>query len=230
MSVHLQREIENIKRDLLLICSIVEEQVQKAVRALFDRDIELAREVQAMDDEVDQREMALGEDCLKTLALHQPVAINLRQLVAALKINSDLERIGDLAVNIARKAADLSGTGPAAQEGSIGLRPVAIPADFAAMSDKTQAMLRKSLDALVQMDAALAREVCLCDDEVDRLKKQIRGQIERQIQDDPERIGGMLRLLSVSRNLERIADCAASIAEDVIYMVDGRIVRHKTDY
>ena len=230
MSVHLQREIENLKRDLLLICSIVEEQVQKAVRALFDRDIELAREVQAMDEEVDRREIALEEDCLKTLALHQPVATNLRQLVAALKINSDLERIGDLAVNIARKAADLSGVGPAAQAGAIGLRPVEIPADFAAMSDETQAMLRKSLDALVQMDPALAREVCLCDDEVDRLKKKIRGQIEQRIQDDPDRIGGMLRLLSVSRNLERIADCAASIAEDVIYMVDGRIVRHQTDY
>jgi phosphate transport system protein len=223
MSVHLQREIDNLKRDLLLICSIVEEQVQKAVRALFDGDLELAREVQAMDEDVDRREIALEEECLKTLALHQPVAINLRQLVAALKINNDLERIGDLAVNIARKAADLAGGGGAA-------RPVEIPADFAAMSDETQAMLRKSLDALVQMDVALARDVCLCDDEVDRLKKKIRGDIEQRIQDDPERIGSMLRLLGVSRNLERIADCAVSIAEDVIYMVEGRIVRHQTDY
>ena len=112
MSIHLQREIDKLKRDLLLICSIVEEQVQKAIRALFDRDAELAREVQAMDDDVDRREINLEEECLKTLALHQPVAINLRQLIAALKINNDLERIGDMAVNIARKAAALAAERP----------------------------------------------------------------------------------------------------------------------
>jgi phosphate transport system protein len=218
MSVHLQREIDKLKRDLLLICSIVEEQVQKAVRALFDRDTKLAADVQAMDEEVDRREINLEEECLKVLALHQPVAINLRQLVAALKINNDLERIGDMAVNIARKAAVLAGEAP-----------LEIPADFAEMGDETQAMLRKSLDCLVQMDTAMAREVCICDDEVDGRKKKIRGQIEERIRQDPERIGSMLRLLSVSRNLERIADCAVNIAEDVIYMVDGRIVRHQAD-
>ena len=218
MSIHLQREIDKLKRDLLLICSIVEEQVQKAIRALFDRDPELAQEVQAMDDNVDRREINLEEECLKTLALHQPVAINLRQLISALKINNDLERIGDMAVNIARKAAAL------ATEAAI-----EIPADFAEMGEQTQEMLRKSLDSLVQMDVALARDVCACDDEVDKLKKKIRNQIEGQIRRDPQRIEAMLRLLSVSRNLERIADCAVSIAEDVIYMVDGRIVRHQAD-
>jgi phosphate transport system protein len=218
MSIHLQRELDKLKRDLLLICSIVEEQVQKATRALLDRDAELAREVQEMDAEVDRREISLEEECLKTLALYQPVAINLRQLIAALKINNDLERIGDMAVNIARKAAAL------AQETA-----VAIPADFAEMGEQTQSMLRRSLDSLVQMDVALARDVCACDDEVDQLKKKIRNQIEQQIRRDPERVDSMLRLLSVSRNLERIADYAANIAEDVIYMVDGRIVRHQAD-
>ena len=218
MSVLLQREIDKVKRNLLLICSLVEEQVQKSIRALFDRDPELARDVEAMDDEVNSREIGLEEDCLKTLALHQPVAINLRQLIAALKINNDLERIGDMAVNIARKAAALAGE-----------TAVEIPADFAEMGEQTQAMLRHSLDSLVQMDAALARDVCACDDKVDRLKKAIRKRIEEQIRQAPERTDAMLRLLSVSRNLERIADCAASIAEDVIYMVDGRIVRHRTD-
>ena len=161
MSIHLQRELDKLKRDLLLICSIVEEQVQKAIRALFDRDAELAREVQAMDDDVDRREINLEEECLKTLALYQPVAINLRQLIAALKINNDLERIGDMAVNIARKATAL------AQETA-----VEIPADFADMGEQTQSMLRRSLDSLVQMDVALARDVCACDDEVDQLKKK----------------------------------------------------------
>ena len=171
-----------------------------------------------MDEDVDRREINLEEECLKTLALHQPVAINLRQLIAALKINNDLERIGDMAVNIARKAVALAAD-----------TAIEIPADFADMGEQTQAMLRNSLDALVQMDAALARDVCACDDKVDALKRKIRNQIEQQIRQDPERIGSMLRLLSVSRNLERIADCAANIAEDVIYMVDGRIVRHQAD-
>jgi len=218
MSIHLQRELDKLKRDLLLICAIVEEQVQKAIRALFDRDDELAKEVQALDEDVDRREINLEEECLKTLALYQPVAINLRQLVAALKINDDLERIGDLAVNIARKAAALA-VEPA----------IEIPADFADMGEQTQAMLHKSLDSLVQMDVAMARDVCACDDEVDRLKRTIRNQIEQQIRQDPERVGSLLRLLSASRNLERIADGAANIAQDVIYMVDGRIVRHQTD-
>jgi len=218
MSIHLQREIDKIKRDLLLICSIVEEQVHKAIRALFDRDVDLARDVAAMDEDVDRREINLEEDCLKTLALHQPVAINLRQVVAALKINNDLERIGDMAVNIARKATAL------AAEPSLEISP-----DFDDMGQQTQAMLRKSLDALVQMDVALAREVCAGDDEVDQLKRQIRSQVEQQIRQDPQRIDSLLRLLAISRNLERIADCAASIAEDVIYMVEGRIVRHQAE-
>jgi phosphate transport system protein len=218
MSIHLQREIDKLKRDLLLICSIVEEQVEKAVRALFDRDTRLAAEVQVMDEDVDRREINLEEECLKTLALHQPVAINLRQLIAALKINNDLERIGDMAVNIARKAAALAPE-----------TAVQIPPDFAEMSHQTQVMLRKSIDSLVQIDAHLAREVCICDDQVDQLKRKIRSQVEQQIRQEPERISSLLRLLSVSRNLERIADCAVNIAEDVIYMVDGRIVRHQAD-
>ncbi len=218
MSIHLQRELDKLKRDLLLICSIVEEQVHKAIRSLLDHDAELAQEVQAMDDDVDRREISLDEDCLKTLALYQPVAINLRQLVAALKINNDLERIGDMAVNIARKSAVLAAE-----------TAVEIPTDFAEMGERTQAMLRKSLDSLVQLDVAMARDVCASDDEIDLLKKKIRNQIEQQIRQNPQRVGSMLRLLSVSRNLERIADSAVDIAEDVIYMVDGRIVRHQTD-
>ena len=218
MSIHLQRELDKLKKDLLLMCSVVEDQVQKAIHALFDRDTELAQEVQAMDDDVDRREINLDEDCLKILALYQPVAIDLRLLVAALKINYDMERIGDMAVNIARKAAALAAESP-----------VEIPVDFAVMGQQTQAMLRNSVDSLVQMDTAMARDVCVRDDEVDLLKKKIRNQIEQQIRQNPQQVGSMLRLLAVSRNLERIADAAVNIAEDVIYMVDGRIVRHQTD-
>lgn len=216
MSLHFQRESDSLKRHLLSLCAIVDEQVQLATRALIERDDQLAREVLQRDAEVDQREVAVEEECLKILALHQPVAFDLRFIVSALKINNDLERIGDLAVNIARKAKVLAAE-----------PPVAIPFDLATMSAKTQAMLRDALDAMVNLDTKLASEVCGRDDEINRMKRDARRQVEEMVADDPSRISILLRLLAVSRNLERIADLATNIAEDVIYMVDGRIVRHQ---
>jgi phosphate transport system protein len=215
MSVHLQREIGNLKKRLLSLCALVEDQVQTAVRALLERNQSMAQEVERRDAEIDAREVEVEEECLKTLALYQPVAIDLRLVVAALKINNDLERIGDLAVNIARKAAAFS-QGP----------PVEIPFDIASMSEKTQNMLRESLDALINMDVKLAHQVCADDDEVDRMKHEFRFRAEELIRANPERTSALLRLLAVSRNLERIADCATNIAEDVVYMVEGRIARH----
>ena len=215
MSVHLQREIERLKKNLLSLCAIVEDQVQLAVRALLDRDIETALAVEKRDADIDHREVEVEEECLKMLALHQPVAVDLRFIVAAMKINNDLERIGDLAVNIARKAASF------ADEPQMD-----IPFDIAGMWEKTQAMLRDSLDAMVNTDAVLAARVCARDDEVDQMKRQIRLAVEERIQHQPQNIRALLRLLAVSRNLERIADCATNIAEDVIYLAEGRIIRH----
>ena len=215
MSVHLQREIDRLKQHVLQLCAIVEEQVQMAVRALLERDEALAQEVERRDADIDQREIEVEEECLKTLALHQPVAIDLRLVVAAMKINNDLERIGDMAVNIARKAVAFAAE-----------PPIEIPFDIAGMSEKTQAMLRDSLDSLVKMDGKLAHEVCIRDDEVDLMKHEIRRQVEERIRDNPEQVRPLLKLLAVSRNLERIADCATNIAEDVIYMAEGRIIRH----
>ena len=215
MSVHLQREIENLKKRLLSLCAIVEEQVEIAVRALTDGDEDLADAVERRDAEVDRREVDLEEDCLKILALHQPVAADLRFVVTVLKMNSDLERLGDLAVNIARKAASL------AREG-IGVGSF----DLATMWGKTRIMLRHSIDALVNGDAALAHQVCAMDDEVDDMKREVRLKIEQLIRQEPERAHAMLTLLAVPRNLERISDHATNIAEDVIYMVEGQIVRH----
>ena len=143
MSVHLQREIERVKKSILALCAIVEDQVQAAVRALLERDVELAHNVEQRDRDIDQREVEVEEECLKILALHQPVAIDLRFIVAAMKINNDLERIGDLAVNIARKAVSFAAE-----------PPMAIALDIAGMWEKTHAMLRDSLDALVNMDGA----------------------------------------------------------------------------
>ena len=215
MSVHLQREIERVKKSILALCAIVEDQVQMAVRALLDRDTNLAHSVEDRDRDIDHREVEIEEECLKILALHQPVAVDLRFIVAAMKINNDLERIGDLAVNIARKAASY------AEEPEMPM-----PYDIAGMWDKTQAMLRDSIDALVNMDGALATAVCRRDDEVDRIKYEIRVGVEEQIRREPQHVRPLMRLLAVSRNLERIADCATNIAEDVIYMSEGRIIRH----
>jgi phosphate transport system protein len=215
MSVHLQRDIDRLKKDLLSLCALVESQVEKAVRAFLERDEELARRVVNGDAEIDGREIEIEEECLKTLALHQPVAIDLRMTVAILKMNSDLERIGDLAVNIARKAIAVAAE-----------PPLETPFDIAGMGIKSQSMLRDSIDALVEMNVELARHVCLRDDEVDDLKHSIRAGVEEMIRRQPEHTQTLLRLLAVSRNLERIADGATNIAEDVIYLSEGAIARH----
>jgi phosphate transport system protein len=215
MSIHLQKDIAILKKNLLSLSSLVESQVEKAVRAFLERDDELAREVIERDAEIDAREIEVEEECLKTLALHQPVAIDLRLTIAILKMNSDLERIGDLAVNIARKAASV-----------IGEPPLETPFDIAGMGMKAQIMLRDSIDALINVDVELARRVRRRDDEVDDLKHRIREEAEEMIRHRPELVRGLLRLLAVSRNLERIADGATNIAEDVIYLSQGEIPRH----
>jgi len=215
MSVHLQREIETLKKNVLSLCALVEEQAQMAVQALLDRDEAMAQRVEHRDMEIDHREVDVEEECLKLLALYQPVAVDLRFIICALKINNDLERIGDLAVNIARKAVTFCS-----------LPPITIPFDLSGMWHKVQSMLRDALDALVNFDAALAHEVCARDDDVDHMKREIRRRAEELIRVDPEKTSAMLTLMAASRNLERIADHATNIAEDVIYMVQGTIVRH----
>lgn len=216
MSIHLQREIEKLKKQLLSLCAVVEDQVQMAIEAFLQQDKDLASEVERRDTDVDRREVEVEEECLKMLALHQPVATDLRLIVAALKINNDLEQIGDLAVNIARKAA------------AVAVEPLLdMPFDIAGMWRKVQAMLNDSLDALINMDVRLAEAVCIRDDEVDHMKRDIRVRVEAVGQRQPDIMGGLLNVLAISRNLERIADYSVNIAEDVIYMVNGTIVRHR---
>lgn len=219
MSVHLQREIENLKKSLLSLCAQVEDQLESAVAALHERDGDKAQRVLERDAEVDHREVEVEEECLKALALHQPVACDLRFLVSVLKMNKDLERIGDMAVNIARKAITVAG-----------YSDVEIPFDLAGMWHRVRAMLRDSINALVNRDAALAQHVCARDSEVNRMKKEIRRQAESLLRSQPDRVSVWLALLAVARNLERIADHAVNIAEDVIYLVEGRIVRHENTH
>jgi phosphate transport system protein len=216
MSVHLQREIEKLKKHLLSLCAVVEDQVQMGIDAFLHRDETLASVVERRDNEVDQREVEVEEECLKMLALYQPVATDLRLIVAVLKINNDLEQIGDLAVNVARKAAAIAAE-----------PPLDVPLNVGGMWLKVQAMLRDSLDALVNADAQLAEVVYGRDDEVDRMKHEMRVKIEEAARRQPELMSRLFRLAAVCRNLERIADYSVNIAEDVIYLVNGTIVRHR---
>lgn len=218
MTVHMQKEIENLKSKLLALCAAVEKSLCLAVQSVRERDSALARSVIDDDVHIDQMEIDVEEECLKILALHQPVAIDLRFIITALKINNDLERIGDLAVNIAERGEFLAG-----QE------PISVPFDFDAMAEKTQWMVTESLDSLVDMDCKRAQQVCAADDEVDALNRKMYKQVETSIIAHPAWTRCLLHLLSVSRHLERIADHATNIAEDVIYMVEGKIVRHKAE-
>ncbi len=218
MSKHLEHEIENLKKAILAESATVEDHVYKAVQALAERSAALAEEVIAGDARIDETEVAIEEECLKVLALHQPVAIDLRYIVAILKINNDLERMGDLAVNIAERAQFL-----ATRE-----RPD-VPLNLPLMAEKTKEMMRKSLDALMKQDPRLAYEVLAADDEVDAMNREMYARIEDGIRRKPEQLESLIHLLSGSRHLERIADHATNIAEDVIYMIEGVIVRHRAE-
>lgn len=212
---HLRREVDRLKRKLLALSAYVEESVQRAVKSVSERDEKLGQRVIDTDFEIDEMEVDVEEDCLKILALHQPVAIDLRFIIAVLKINNDLERIGDLAVNIAERAVSLSKRDK-----------INSPFDFQTMAERVQKMLQKALDALVNADAKLAREVLVSDDEIDEMNRQMYDSIKMGIRKDPENVDTLIQVLAISRNLERIADHTSNIAEDVIYMVDGDIIRH----
>lgn len=218
MTKHFQNELERLKKKLLSLSCIVEESVEKAVRSISNRDAQLAREVIENDDSIDLMEVEVEEECLKILALHQPVAVDLRFVVAVLKINNDLERIGDLAVNIAERSAYLSQK-----------EPIEMPFDFATMEKKTRLMLKKALDSLIQMDLETANEVGASDDEVDAINREMYAQVSKGLRESPDQADRLIHCLSISRHLERIADYATNIAEDVIYMIEGKIVRHQPE-
>ncbi len=218
MSLHLQHELENLKKKLLSLSAIVEGTLEKSIRAFTERNEALAVEIIAYDDTIDAFEVEVEEDCLKVMALHQPVAIDLRFLVAVLKINSDLERIADLSVNIAERALYLC------RESSM-----TTPFDFEEMTTKTRSMLKRALDSLIQQNPETAHQVCADDDEVDRINRQIYTLFYEEIRKNPHLVEALSHCLSVSRHLERIADYATNIAEVVVYMVEGNIVRHQPE-
>ena len=212
---HFEDELQTLKNRLLTMGALVEDRVHQAVTALVERRLEVCDTVIGGDREVNDLQIELDDRCLKLLALQQPMASDLRLITAAMKINADLERIGDQAVNIAQNALRILRQPP--------LRPLL---DIPRMADLAEAMTRDSLDAFVRKDPLLARAVLARDDEVDGLKDQVFRVLLTHMMADPGTIERALSLILVSRNLERIADHATNIAEDVIFLVEAREVRH----
>ena len=212
---HFSRELEKIKKRILSLGAMVEEQVRMATQAVETRDAELAQQIIKSDHDIDEMEVEIEEECLKVLALHQPVAVDLRFLIAVIKINNDLERIGDQAVNIAERVDVIA---------KRGLSDFFF--DYSSMGEKVQDMLKSSLDALVNMDYDLAFSIVKRDDEVDLINKDAYDRIKQAMRDHPGKLGELINLLLISRHLERLADHATNIAEEVIYLIEGEIIRH----
>ena len=216
MARHLLRELDNLQRDLLALAGLVEDAVQKAIRALQTRNINLAHEVIEGDTQIDDEDNHVYEECLKILALHQPVATDLRRIVSVMMITTDLERMGDLAEEIAERAISLNGTA---------LLP--IPEKLQRMADATIVMVRQALDSFVNLNLTQAERVRRMDDEVDRYNNEIIQELLDAMRADPEMVDPGLSMFSATRHLERIADHATNIAEDVIYLIGGELVRHR---
>jgi phosphate transport system protein len=217
MSKHLQRDLDFLQRDLLALAASVEEALHKSIKALIERQPAMAKQVIDGDKVIDAEENHVEEECLKVLALHQPVAVDLRRIAGALKINAELERMGDLAEDIAERAIHLARLAPT----------ISMPTKLQKMTDLTTSMVRQSLDAFVHLDARLARMVCRLDDEVDRYNAEIIEELIGMMKKSPEMVEPGLSFFSATRHLERIADHATNIAEDVVYMVEGEIIRHR---
>ncbi len=211
----LQKKMEELKKEILFLGATVEERVKMAIRGVDSWDTGLAAKIIESDHDINEKEVEIEEACLEIVARYQPVAVDLRFLSAVIKINNDLERIGDEAVNIAERILIVA-KDPKAK----------VSFDYSAMAEKAEFMLNKSLDALVNLDLDLAVHVCVLDEEVDTLKKDVYDVVKRRIQEDPKRTGYLINLLLISRHLERIADHATNIAEEVIYLIEGNIARH----
>jgi phosphate transport system protein len=216
MTRHFLREIEKLKQAILAVGATVAEALRLAVKALEDGDVALAAQVIAGDEEIDRLEVDTEEECLKILALHQPVAADLRFIISVLKINNELERIGDLATSIAKRAVLLAQA-----------EKVENPFDLRPMIKATRNMLHDSLEALVNLDSQLAYKVREADDIIDAANAEVHRRAQELMRQNPERIESLISFLSISRHLERMADHATNIAEEVLYLIEGQIVRHR---
>jgi phosphate transport system protein len=216
MSLHLQRDLDKLKKEMLKLGNMVEVSINNAILALNNREKTYVHEVFANEELINEMEVKVEEDCLKILALHQPVAVDLRFIVVALKVNNDLERMGDIAKNIAKRASELMEVDPIPELNKVIL----------GLPELIRTMVRNSLDALVKLDDQLAREIIDMDDKVDDINKEMYVAIKKAVRENPGLSDVAINLLSTSRYMERIGDLSTNIAEDVIFMVEGKVIRH----
>jgi len=216
MSLHLHRDLDKLKKEVLRLGNMVELAINNAFLALNNRDSSIVEEVLTNEEQINEMEVQIEEECLKILALHQPVAVDLRFLVVVLKVNNDLERMGDIAKNIAERAKDLMGSDVIPDLGQ----------PMQGLPDLVRTMVRSSLDSLVKLDDQLARKIIEMDDEVDQINRDMYAAVKRLVAEQPLVADSAINLLSCSRNMERIGDLATNIAEDVIFVVEGKVVRH----
>ena len=216
MAKHLEKELERLKKLIYTLGARVDENLELAVKSFQESDIDLAKKVIKDDQLIDDLEIEVEEECLKALALYQPVAIDLRFIIGVMKMTSDLERIGDLAADIAKNGMRVNQAA----------KPK-IPLDLHQMTYLAKTIVRKSLDALINIDSYLAREVIKDDLEIDSMKAEMKDEITQALRRDPESAESLITLLAITHRLERIGDHASNIAEDVIYMVEAEIVRHQ---
>ncbi len=216
---HFHDELSQVKVRLLTMSGEAEAAVQVAIEALLERDADKARQVIAGDSVIDAMEVEIEEKCLNLLALQQPMAKDLRLLVSAIKISNDLERVGDHAVNIAQSAERIMQS-----------RPITPEPEIVEMARVAREMLSDVLEAFVRGDSASAREVCLRDDKVDALNRSVFRILLTHMMEDPHSIGAAMGLLLVSRNLERIGDLATNIGEDVVFLVEGKSIKHHAEH
>ena len=216
MTIHLQRDLESLRKDVLHLGSLVQGSTKASIDFLNSKKTQQLDEVAQLERRINELEVDIEEHCLKILALHQPVAIDLRFIVVVMKVNNDLERMGDQAVNIAHRVQALIG------EPDLGLE---LPLNQ--MTDTIQQMVTLSLEALVNQDATIARRVVEMDDEVDDLHSENYAALRRLVENNPQRVGSAMSMATVSSNLERIGDLYTNIAEEVIFMVEGKVIRHQ---
>jgi phosphate transport system protein len=218
METHFQKELQQLKEDLLKMAALVEEAINTAVQSLVKRDSDLAKKTFEGEDKINDMELVIDDSCLKLLALRHPMATDLRFITSAMKIITDLERMGDQAVNIAERAISLN------QEPQ--LKPYI---DIPRIAEIAQSMVKDVLDAFVNSDSKLARSVCERDDMVDGLNEQVFRELLTFMMSDPQTVTRAVHLMIVCRCLERIADHATNLAEDVIFMLDARVIKHHAD-
>lgn len=215
MSAHLKADLDDLHRDILSMCAKVEDLIHSAVAQLSKPSLQDARELTAQDNEIDRWDVQIEDKCLKILALHQPVAIDLRRITTVLKISGELERVADLAVNIVERAVGL-----------LDAPELQIPDKLVDMAQAAVDMLHRSIDAYVHLDSQLARQVCREDDSIDMANKALIQHLIDEMHRQPDRLDALLHLFSAVRQVERVADHATNIAEDVVYLVEGKIIRH----